>query len=58
LNDRDDEGGPIAREVPRVLKRKYVKPALITEAIFEAAAGCGKADPSQFQCSRVPREGS
>lgn len=39
-------------------KRAYVKPALVSEKIFESAAACGKADPSQFICKSVMRGGS
>jgi hypothetical protein len=51
---RDDETPP---KVIAAL-RKYVKPKLVSEKIFESAAGCSKTDPTGFACSRAPAGGS
>jgi hypothetical protein len=36
-------------------KLPYVKPAIVTEKLFEAAAGCGKVNPTSFTCARITK---
>jgi hypothetical protein len=54
----DEQDGDDDRGVKPTLKRKYIRPAVLTEKLFEAMAGCGKNDPASFTCERVPRDGS
>ena len=53
-----DDGDQSLREPARLVKKQWVKPAFLREVIFEAAAGCGKADASQVICLRLPSGGS
>jgi hypothetical protein len=45
---------------PKIGRRKllYVAPAIASQSMFYALAGCGKAQPQQLNCFRVPRSGS
>ena len=45
---------------PKMGRRKllYVAPAIASQSMFYALAGCGKAQPQQLNCFRVPRSGS
>jgi hypothetical protein len=49
-----------ASEEPKLGRRKllYVAPAIASQSMFYALAGCGKAQPQQLNCFRVPRSGS
>ena len=53
------EGGGEGGE-PKIGRRKllYVAPAIASQSMFYALAGCGKAQPQQLNCFRVPRSGS
>ena len=57
MRDEDDLAGGAAVIALTLLapKRAYVSPLVITEALFTAAAGCGKAQPNSFTCRQVPR---
>lgn len=39
-------------------KHLYVAPAIASQSMSYALAGCGKAQPQQLNCFRVPRSGS
>ena len=59
--DRDGDGGAgEASGEPKLGRRKllYVAPAIASQSMFYALAGCGKAQPQQLNCFRVPRSGS
>ncbi len=58
--DGGDGGGGDGSEEPRLGRRKllYVAPAIASQSMFYALAGCGKAQPQQLNCFRVPRSGS
>jgi hypothetical protein len=45
---------------PQLGRRKllYAAPAIMSQSMFYALAGCGKAQPQQLNCFRVPRSGS
>jgi hypothetical protein len=43
--------------VQDLLKRPYVKPRILSDAVFERAAGCGKSG-SQGPCVILPKSGS
>ena len=54
MSDPFDPPEPPAR--PSVVpKRPYVKPAILSERMFYASAGCGKASPQQFTCNQIPK---
>ena len=36
-------------------KRKYIKPKILSDMVFERGAGCGKASPAQVSCTALPR---
>jgi hypothetical protein len=39
-------------------KLLYAAPVVMSQSMFYALAGCGKAQPQQLNCFRVPRSGS
>jgi len=39
--------------VKDLLRRPYVKPKILSDAVFEREAGCGKASPMQMNCLSV-----
>ena len=59
LRDSGGESGEPSGE-PKIGRRKllYVAPAIASQSMFYALAGCGKAQPQQLNCFRVPRSGS
>lgn len=52
-SDEKSDDGQIGRR-----KLLYAAPAIMSQSMFYALAGCGKAQPQQINCFRVPRSGS
>ncbi len=57
---RTTDNAALAATDTTIGRRKllYVAPAIASQSMFYALAGCGKAQPQQLNCFRVPRSGS
>jgi hypothetical protein len=52
----DDKPASVKDVVAAGLKKTYLPPIVTTEALFTAAAGCGKGQPpTSFGCIHVPK---
>jgi hypothetical protein len=56
----EDEAGSEDSATPGISRRKlmYASPAILSERLIYALAGCGKGDPRLTPCQQAPMGGS